>query len=57
MAENKGAAQKNQAYAISDVEGTRKLYADWATTYDADTTEGMGYVAPDVVADEEDVGS
>ena len=44
MAENKGAAQKNQAYAISDVEGTRKLYADWATTYDADTTEGMGYV-------------
>lgn len=51
MAENKGAAQKNQAYAISDVEGTRKLYADWATTYDADTTEGMGYVAPDVVAE------
>lgn len=51
MAENKGAAQKNQAYAINDVEGTRKLYADWATTYDADTTEGMGYVAPDVVAE------
>lgn len=51
MAENKGAANKNQAYAINDVEGTRKLYAGWADTYDSDTTEGMGYVAHKVVAD------
>ena len=51
MAENKGAANKNQAYAISDIAGTRKLYAGWADTYDADTTQGMGYVAHEVVAD------
>jgi len=51
MAENKGSANKNQAYAISDVEGTRKLYAGWADTYDSDTTEGMGYVAHKVIAD------
>ena len=51
MAENKGASNKNQAYAISDVEGTRKLYAGWADSYDSDTTEGMGYVAHKVVAD------
>jgi SAM-dependent methyltransferase len=51
MAENQGAANKNKAYAISDVEGTRKLYAEWAENYDKDTTEGMGYVAPVVVAD------
>ena len=51
MAENRGSVHKNQAYAINDVEGTRKLYAGWADTYDSDTTEGMGYVAHQVVAD------
>ena len=51
MSENQGSAHKNKAYAISDVEGTRKLYAEWAENYDKDTTQGMGYVAPVVVAD------
>jgi SAM-dependent methyltransferase len=32
-------------------EECRNAYKDWADTYDHDTVEGMGYVAPEVMAD------
>ncbi|MEQ8432675.1 MAG: class I SAM-dependent methyltransferase [Oceanicaulis sp.] len=32
-------------------EETRDAYKDWAKSYDEDTVEGMGYVAPSVAAD------
>ena len=32
-------------------EETRDAYKDWAKSYDEDTVEGMGYVAPAVAAD------
>jgi len=40
----------NAAYALNGVEDVRALYRDWATTYDADFVEAMGYVYPQEVA-------
>ena len=34
------------AYALDGAEEVRKLYRDWAETYDADFVEAMGYVYP-----------
>lgn len=40
-----------RAYALEgDAKRIRDLYADWAASYDADTLEGMGYVAPVIAA-------
>jgi SAM-dependent methyltransferase len=38
------------AYAIDGPEGAKKLYADWADTYDAGFSVEYGYVAPREVA-------
>lgn len=36
-----------KVYALDgDAQKTRQAYADWAASYDQDTLEGMGYVAP-----------
>lgn len=41
-----------RAYALDgDAEKIRDLYADWAQSYDGDTTRGMGYVAPAIAAE------
>jgi ubiquinone/menaquinone biosynthesis C-methylase UbiE len=41
-----------RAYALDgDAEKIRDLYADWAESYDGDTTGGMGYVAPVLAAE------
>lgn len=38
-------------YALDgDAEEIREAYRDWARSYDKDTTEGMGYVAPNIAA-------
>lgn len=39
------------AYALEGVEQVKQLYRDWATTYDADFIERMGYAMPRIVAD------
>ena len=39
------------AYALEGVEQVKKLYRDWATTYDADFIERMGYAMPRIVAE------
>ncbi|MBC00190.1 MAG: SAM-dependent methyltransferase [Rhodobacteraceae bacterium] len=40
-----------RAYALNgNAREIRALYRDWAESYDADTVEGMGYVAPDEAA-------
>ena len=42
----------NRIYNIDGgPEECRNAYKDWAKTYDKDTVEGMGYVAPAVTAD------
>lgn len=40
----------DKAYAIEDVDGARTLYANWATTYDAEFSVGYGYIAPREIA-------
>lgn len=39
-----------RAYHLTGPEEAEKLYDEWAATYDADTVEGMGYVAPNLAA-------
>jgi len=39
------------AYALEGTEQVKQLYRDWATTYDADFIERMGYAMPRIVAD------
>lgn len=40
-----------RAYALAgDRDEIREVYADWAETYDKDTLDGMGYVAPRIAA-------
>jgi len=39
------------AYALETPEDNRRLYADWAQTYDADFAQDMGYLLPRIVAD------
>ncbi|TXD32301.1 class I SAM-dependent methyltransferase, partial [Lujinxingia vulgaris] len=40
-----------RVYALDgDKEETRRVYAEWAEQYDRDTLDGMGYVAPGLVA-------
>lgn len=39
------------AYALKTPEDSRKLYADWAETYDADFAEASDYVLPQRVAE------
>lgn len=42
-----------RVYALDgDKEETRRVYAEWAEQYDRDTLNGMGYVAPGLVAKE-----
>ncbi|MGM0561293.1 MAG: class I SAM-dependent DNA methyltransferase [Pseudomonadota bacterium] len=42
-----------RVYALDgDKEETRRVYAEWAEQYDRDTLDGMGYVAPGLVAKE-----
>lgn len=50
-------AEKNpllrRVYALDgDREETRRVYGEWAEAYDRDTLDGMGYVAPGIVAKE-----
>lgn len=40
----------HRAYALKTPEDSRKLYADWATTYDSDFVETRGYVLHEAVA-------
>lgn len=39
-----------RAYALTGSEEAAALYDEWAETYEADSTESMGYVGPSVVA-------
>ena len=39
------------AYALEGVEQVKQLYRDWATTYDTDFIERMGYAMPRIVAE------
>ena len=41
----------DSAYALETPEDNRKLYADWATTYDSGFAEGMGYQLPRIIAE------
>jgi len=41
----------NRVYNIGSTAECENVYDDWAGTYDDDTTQGMGYVAPAVAAD------
>ncbi|MBI1393638.1 MAG: methyltransferase domain-containing protein [Alphaproteobacteria bacterium] len=42
----------NKIYNLKgEPDEVRDAYKDWAATYEKDTVEGMGYVAPSVVAD------
>ena len=38
------------AYALSSVDGIKKLYANWALSYDTGFVDGQGYQLPRVVA-------
>ena len=40
-----------RAYNLSGKEETESLYDDWAGTYDTDTADGFGYVAPEHAAE------
>lgn len=40
----------DDAYALSGAEDARRLYADWAETYDSDFAEANAYRPPEVVA-------
>ena len=39
------------AYALQSPEDNRRLYAEWAESYDRDFADNMGYVLPIFVAD------
>lgn len=41
----------NRIYRLEGPEQAAAAYDEWAATYDRDTVEGMGYVAPGVTAD------
>ncbi|SMY08270.1 class I SAM-dependent DNA methyltransferase [Flavimaricola marinus] len=41
----------SSAYSLNGPEDTRRLYAEWAETYDADFVQGQGYLMPSHVAD------
>lgn len=41
----------NRIYRLSGTEEAAEIYDEWAATYDKDTVEGMGYVAPRMVAE------
>lgn len=43
-------AKLDAAYDLKGPEANRKLYADWAETYDAEFLEGQGYLMPAHVA-------
>ena len=36
----------NSAYALETVDEAKRLYADWAETYDSDFSDAQGYVLP-----------
>lgn len=40
----------HRAYALQTPDDSRKLYADWATTYDSDFVDTRGYILHDAVA-------
>lgn len=40
----------DDAYALKTPEDSRRLYADWAATYDAEFAEATGYRLPEAVA-------
>lgn len=40
----------HSAYALSGPEDSRRLYAEWAATYDADFAQATGYRLPEAVA-------
>lgn len=39
-----------RAYDLASPEETRKLYRDWAETYDTTMLDGLGYMSPQLVA-------
>ncbi|WP_205857010.1 class I SAM-dependent DNA methyltransferase [Phytoactinopolyspora endophytica] len=39
-----------RAYSLSGPEEAEQVYDEWAETYDTDTVDGMGYVAPRLAA-------
>ena len=48
---NQETPRLGSAYALEGVEQVKTLYRDWATTYDADFIERMGYAMPRIVAE------
>lgn len=40
----------DQAYALDGADAVKRLYADWAQSYDADFAQARGYQLPDAVA-------
>jgi len=42
--------QLRDAYALNDADEVRRLYAEWANSYDAGFVEAMGYQLPQEVA-------
>lgn len=40
----------DDAYALKTPEDSRRLYADWAASYDAEFAEATGYRLPEAVA-------
>jgi predicted TPR repeat methyltransferase len=40
-----------RVYNLTSTAEAESVYDDWAGTYDTDTTDGMGYVAPGIAAD------
>jgi predicted TPR repeat methyltransferase len=46
----RGPAHLDDAYALKTPDDSRRLYAGWAATYDADFAEATGYRLPEAVA-------
>ena len=40
-----------RAYGLADDEDTRRLYRDWAETYDKTMLDGLGYLSPRLVSE------
>lgn len=40
-----------RAYGLADDEDTRRLYRDWAETYDTTMLDGLGYLSPRLVSE------
>ena len=46
----KSAELLERAYGLDDDEDTRRLYRDWAETYDNTMLDGLGYLSPRLIS-------